>query len=572
MSERWRFVVGRTIVVVLLVGYFPPDTIQGTVNDDQQERCITSSNKAGYCMPKAQCHDQEIFDLRTLQSCSNVSQYCCPIVADTSPSWSRRKQFTECDSNRGYCVASGMCSVRTFRLRSNRCPTFEEVCCPKNAFPPEKSIATTESARIATTTTTESPTSTSTVASTSTTTRQAVTPTTTTVKSTDYPTTTTTTITAGLDGGDAWSSSNGSKINGLSETAPTTESFGPEGITVVEPNEENDPTDSNNDTNLQENSVLTISASGPPPNLSDSNNTHNTSSSLLSEFTPDSFTYHECGHRNPFGVVEHTINEEFRAEYGEFPWMVALFELPEMRYCCNGALIDSNLVLTTAHCITHCGGQAAQLVVRVGEWNMSSSEETILPREDIGVRSAHIHTGYVPSSLINNIAVLEMNESVQYQATVQPVCLPPAEQLRSSENMMATGWGAMVGLDTAYTPILKRLDLQRVETSICKQELKKGHSPFKFTLHQSFVCVSVNHPDQERPCDGDAGSPVVVEIPDTIDRYYLHGLVSWGYGCNQNRIKHTVLTHVASFRPWIEQIIRRLKRDINPRKGVKGLK
>uniref|UniRef100_A0A182SEH3 Peptidase S1 domain-containing protein n=1 Tax=Anopheles maculatus TaxID=74869 RepID=A0A182SEH3_9DIPT len=211
------------------------------------------------------------------------------------------------------------------------------------------------------------------------------------------------------------------------------------------------------------------------------------------------------------------------------------------------------------------------MLVRVGEWNMSSTDEMIIAREEIGVRNVHIHPAYFQSSLINNIALLELKDSIHYQPTVQPVCLPSTEQLRGGENMIATGWGTMVRQDASFTQLLKRLDLQRVETSICKKELKTGHSPYRFDLHQSFVCVKANHPDQERPCDGDAGSPVVVEYPNTVDRYYLHGLVSWGYGCNQQRVRHTVLTHVAYFRNWIDDIVLSLNQDSKPRKGVKGL-
>ncbi|XP_052890973.1 transmembrane protease serine 9-like [Anopheles moucheti] len=327
-------------------------------------------------------------------------------------------------NNRGYCVKSENCSVPTYRLRSNRCPTYEEICCPKSTFP----------------------------------------------------------------------------------GAPTTDK--------------------------------------PDP-----------ISNLLEEFSRDNFIYQECGQRNPYGVVEHTINQDVRAEYGEIPWMVALLELPDYRYCCNGALIDKNAILTTAHCITIFGGNVSQIVVRVGEWDMSSTVELILPRQDIGVKKIYVHDDYKKSSLINNIALLVLNASVEYQATVQPVCLPEAQyELKSHENMIATGWGAMVEANATSKQILKVLHLNRVEMSICKRELKTEVNR-DFELHESFVCANINHKDKERPCKGDAGAPVVVEIPRMVNRYYLHGLVSWGYGCNQNRTTYTVLTHVGHFRNWIDGIL-----------------
>ena len=153
------------------------------------------------------------------------------------------------------------------------------------------------------------------------------------------------------------------------------------------------------DNSLQETDTTTIPVI--PPNTADPPQTP----ALMGQFTPESFSYQECGQLNLNGVVERTINEDFRAEYGEFPWMVALFELPEQRYCCNGALIDPKAILTTAHCVTNCGVRAANIMVRFGEWNMSSTHEMAIPREDIGVKSVHQHPRYSPSALLNNIQI-----------------------------------------------------------------------------------------------------------------------------------------------------------------------
>lgn len=61
-----------------------------------------------------------------------------------------------------------------------------------------------------------------------------------------------------------------------------------------------------------------------------------------------------CGHRNPDGIGFCIVNEQNgEAEYGEFPWMVALASKKNnlFVYLCGGSLINLGVVLTAAHCV-----------------------------------------------------------------------------------------------------------------------------------------------------------------------------------------------------------------------------
>lgn len=63
-----------------------------------------------------------------------------------------------------------------------------------------------------------------------------------------------------------------------------------------------------------------------------------------------------CGVRNSNGIdFRITGNENDEAEYGEFPWMVALLEKganQSGRFSfCGASLIAPNVVLTAAHCV-----------------------------------------------------------------------------------------------------------------------------------------------------------------------------------------------------------------------------
>jgi len=70
--------------------------------------------------------------------------------------------------------------------------------------------------------------------------------------------------------------------------------------------------------------------------------------------------YHTCGTWNEYGIGDGNLSQgiKYNIEYGEFPFMVAIFkeELSQdgekkLMLRCEGSLIEKNVVLTAAHCV-----------------------------------------------------------------------------------------------------------------------------------------------------------------------------------------------------------------------------
>lgn len=86
--------------------------------------------------------------------------------------------------------------------------------------------------------------------------------------------------------------------------------------------------------------------------------TSTTDANQVTSERPEPTTPSYCGIRNNNGVdFKITGNKDNEAEYGEFPWMVAILNKSynpdgnENLAVCGGSLISPSVVLTGAHCV-----------------------------------------------------------------------------------------------------------------------------------------------------------------------------------------------------------------------------
>ncbi|KAB7497868.1 Serine proteinase stubble [Armadillidium nasatum] len=145
--------------------------------------------------------------------------------------------------------------------------------------------------------------------------------------------------------------------------------------------------------------------------------------------------------------------------------------------------------------------------VRVGEHNLSFRDEGH-PYRDFKVKRKVIHKDYLSNSRLNDlsfendIALLELKDSVKFKSHVQPICLPGSDDLLVGRSALVTGWG------------------KRAEGGNLTQILQKG----------------------------DSGGPLQTVSKD--GRYILSGVVSWGSGCGEAK-KPGVYTRISKYVNWI---------------------
>ncbi|KAL3278692.1 hypothetical protein HHI36_016228 [Cryptolaemus montrouzieri] len=259
-----------------------------------------------------------------------------------------------------------------------------------------------------------------------------------------------------------------------------------------------------------------------------------------------------CGIRNDNGIdFKITGNKDREAEYGEFPWMVAItkanYNPPnDNLLVCGGSLIAPNVVLTGAHCVHKF--QSNELKIRAGEWDTQTNKER-LPYQEKNIKQIIIHEDFNSQVLFNDIALLVLESPVEEAENVGIICLPQKDDVFTSSNCFATGWGKdKFGSKGVYQAILKKLNLPIVPKDECQERLRTTRLGKYFILDKSFMCAGGLK--EQDTCTGDGGSPFVCSNPNKPHQYSQVGIVAWGIGCGLE--VPAVYADVALFRDWID--------------------
>ncbi|XP_063911678.1 phenoloxidase-activating factor 2-like isoform X2 [Zophobas morio] len=273
----------------------------------------------------------------------------------------------------------------------------------------------------------------------------------------------------------------------------------------------------------------------------------------------------QCGIRNINGVgFKITGNTHNEAEYGEFPWMVAILKtnynpsVDPVLAECGGSLIAPRVVLTGAHCVGKFNPE--DLKVRAGEWETQSQNERY-PYQERNVKEIIIHEKFDDKHLFNDVALLVLEKPFSKARHIGTVCLPEQDEEVVSKECYATGWGKdLFGREGQFQVILKKIDLPIVPRKECEAALRDTRLGHNFELDASFVCAG-GVPGKDT-CTGDGGSPLVCPDPKNPGRYVQVGIVAWGIGCGTE--VPGVYADVAKFRNWVDQTMQRLNLSNKP--------
>ncbi|XP_055536991.1 brachyurin-like [Wyeomyia smithii] len=238
-------------------------------------------------------------------------------------------------------------------------------------------------------------------------------------------------------------------------------------------------------------------------------------------------------------IPNQRITNGREAAPGQFPYQVALLsQYAESTALCGGSILTSNYVLTAAHCVQDALGGTAIL----GAHNRMANEDS-QQRIGFGMSGITLHSEYSPTNLRNDIAVVQLNNPIEFNERVQPVILPTATDNRTFSGMTGTVSGFGVTSDGSQTASnVVRFTANPIITHATCLETWGSNSS---VIQEQNMCLS--GAGGRSTCSGDSGSPLTV-VSDTTLQVGIASFTS-PLGCTIGL--PSVFARISFFREWI---------------------
>ncbi|XP_054156516.1 uncharacterized protein LOC128954924 isoform X2 [Oppia nitens] len=260
----------------------------------------------------------------------------------------------------------------------------------------------------------------------------------------------------------------------------------------------------------------------------------------------------ECGVRPVTNGIRRRIVGGQSSSQGSWPWQVALYR--EGEFQCGGVIVADQWLLTAAHCFH--ATRDAYWTARFGilrRGNLFAS-----PYEQIRhITHVIVHKDYVDKGFINDIALLRLNEPINYSKHVRPVCMPTEldDESKWHRQLCTTvGWGKLFEHGRIFPDTLQEVKLPVISTEECRK--RTLFLPL-YKITDNMFCAGYDRGGRDA-CLGDSGGPLMCQKRN--GKWFLLGVTSNGDGCGRAG-RPGVYTKVAKYMDWIDSVI---NNDLEP--------
>ncbi|XP_063685760.1 trypsin-1-like isoform X2 [Bolinopsis microptera] len=270
---------------------------------------------------------------------------------------------------------------------------------------------------------------------------------------------------------------------------------------------------------------------------------------------------------SPRGIQPRIYNGD-DAVIGEFPFMaqvladIAFNEEGVMtQNLCGGSILATNIILTAAHCVVRdvsgLGWEESQdqiyHPVQLGVWTGDLDNFDTDNQQFGSVKAIIVHEDYDSYRVVNDIAVIVLENDLLFDKYTAAVSLPKEEDMLYTEGSLVTvvGWGLTEEEHTSHV-------LQKLNYEVRSREQCTGSYGDQFV--PGMMCTGIK-PMEKHSAIGDSGGPLITKVKD---KWVQLGIVSWGAE-DPDESSFDVNTDVSYFKSWIQSVLNK----VNTKQGQK---